>query len=134
MSVSSSIKGAASSEHAIGALYIALIAFVLADAIPTPADAITLTWQRNLRDKWKAGTISAASFWRGDVAAYYLPNILWWTLVFFIVVAIPGSAKNKLYVALGVIGAGIVIGVVYNLYKKDERQQLLDQSLSIPKQ
>lgn len=133
MSVSSNIRGTIGSEHATGAIYIALIAFVLADTLPTPGDAVTLTWQRNLRDRWKAGDISAAQFWRSNVAAYYVPNILWWILVFLIIVNIPGSAHKKFYIAIGIIGAGAVIGVVYNLYKKDALQQAIQQEALIPK-
>lgn len=133
MDVTSSIKGTLGSAHGTGALYLALLAFIAADILPTPGDSLTFIWQRNLRDKWKAGDITAAEFWRQNVAAYYIPNILWWILVFFIVINIPGSAHKKFYVAIGIIGAGALIGVVYNLYKKDLVQQQLEESL-IPKQ
>lgn len=131
-SVSSHIKGTISSDNATGALYIALLAFVFADLVPTPGDAWTFIWQTNLRNDWKSGTITAAQYWRGDVAAYYLPNIIWWILVFFIIINIPGSGQKKFYVAAGIIGAGIIVGVVYNLYKKDAIAQALQEEALNP--
>lgn len=132
-SVGSSIRGTIGSEHSTGALYLALLAFIFADFWPTPGDAWTLYWQTSLRNKWKAGDITAAQYWRGDLAAYYIPNIIWWVLVFFIVINIPGSGQKKFYVAIGLIGAGAVIGIVYNLYRKDAIAQSLIIEASIPK-
>lgn len=131
---SSSIKGVFDSEHAVGALYVGLAAFVLADSVPTLGDIWTIEWQVSLRNKWKAGEISVDSYWKEYLASYYLPNILYWLVVLLVVVNIPGSAHKKFYVAIALISSGALVAVVYNLYNKDKRQQLLQDQLLIPKQ
>lgn len=128
------IKGAFGGEFAVGALYVGLISFVLADSIPTLGDVVTLEWQTNLRNEWKQGTISAADYWKGALAAYYLPNIFYWGIIFLIVVNIPGNIHKKFYVAIALISSGALIGVVYNLYNKDKRQKQLEAEATIPKQ
>lgn len=118
-----SIEGVGKSNHALGALFIALLAFIVADLIPTPGDAVTLKLQRDLRDEWKAGTISADEFWKRNIRAYLIPNLIWWFLVLLIVVNAPVSPRHKIYLALILIGAGASVAIVYNLYKKDKSQE-----------
>lgn len=119
MSVVSKIKGVGESEHGTTALMLTLFALLAGNLIPTPADALHFYTQRNLRDAWKKNQITPEAYWTKSVTSYYLYNSLWWAFVILMTWLIPGSTQKKTKVAFGLIGAGAVVGVVFNLYNKD---------------
>ncbi len=108
---------------ATGALYLAGLALIAGDIIPTPADAAYFHIERKLRNKWQDGTITPEKYWAGEAAAYYLLNPLWWGLVLAAMVLVKGDVAQKAKVGIAVVGAGAVVGVLLKNVKKD-RQQL----------
>lgn len=124
-SFADSIKGVLGSNHAVGALFIAILAIIVADVIPNPGDSVTLKLQRDLRDEWKDGDISANEYWRRNIFAHVFPSLLWWILVLIIVVNVPVKPQHKIYLALILIGAGASAAIVFNLYRQDKEKELV---------
>jgi hypothetical protein len=105
-------------------LYGAIAGAILGDIIPTPGDALAFLMQRKLRDEWTKGNLSAKEYWAKQALYYYTFNAAWWGLVLLVVSQIKGDAKDKLKVALGMAGAGIVLGVILKNIRKDEKENL----------
>ena len=115
------VKEGLKSKEGKAVLYAGLIGLVLSDIIPTPADAIYFTVERNLRDKWKRGEITPKQYWTKTTASYYLLNPLWWGIVSAITLSVKGDAEKKLKVAGALIGSGIAFAVIYKNIKKDNK-------------
>jgi len=114
-----SIKSATKSGHGNAILYATMIGLIASDIIPTPADAIYFKIERNLRDKWKAGTITPKQYWTYEGLAYYGLNPLWWSLVLGATIFTKGDYTQKMKVGVTILGAGAVIGVLYSNVRKD---------------
>lgn len=125
----SQIKGLTKSEHATAALYVFIIGLALSDIIPTPGDALYFYLERNLRDQWKNGKITPQKYWELEALYYYSTNFLWWTIIFLVALYIPGTAKDKFKVAIAVIGAGMVIGVLFKNVEKDKIELQLESQV-----
>lgn len=125
MGVASEIGKVATSGAAIGGVYIAALAFILADAIPTPADAFYFDEQRKLNEQVRTGKITYDQYWHRDALYYYGYNIIWWSLVFFITVLVKGDAKRKLLVFISLLSAGAVMGVIQSNIRKDKEMAML---------
>lgn len=120
MSVFGEIGKVNAAGAGVGGIYIAALSFILADTLPTPADAFYFSAQRKLRIKLENGEITPKQYWERDALYYYIFNIIWWTLVFFITVGIKGDAKQKLIVFVSLLSAGAIFGVIANNIRKDE--------------
>ncbi|HEX4850346.1 MAG TPA: hypothetical protein VFV08_06045 [Puia sp.] len=103
-------------------LYALGIGLILSDIIPTPADAVYFNIERNLRNKWQAGTITPGKYWGLTTAAYYGLNPVWWTMVLGVLLLTKGSALHKLKIGSAIIGSGAVIAVVYKNIQADKKQ------------
>ena len=123
----SDVKEAINGPHAKGVLYVGLIGLLLSDIIPTPADALYFNLERKLRDDWKVGKLTAKQYWARETAYYYGLNAIWWLLVIILATKIPGTAKKKMNVALGLIGTGAVVGVIHKNIQKDIQIQELEK-------
>ena len=131
MSYKSEISGLIKSNHGTGALYIGLSAMVLADALPSPMDALFFYTERINKNKFANGEITPSQYWRRKTLAYYGFDTLWWLFLLGLAVAVKGTTKDKLTVVAGVLGAGAVIGVVHkNIIKDEEQIQLSQEKLS----
>ena len=101
-------------------LYVAGISFILADAIPTPADAYYFNFQQKNKQKLEEGKIVPKQYWTREATAYYLSNIVWWSLVLGAMVYTKGDYTQKAKVGLGIIAGGVVLSVIHKNIKKDE--------------
>lgn len=120
MSIISEIGKVGASGAGIGGVYIAALSFIIADTLPTPADAFYFSAQRKLRIKLENGQITPKQYWERDALYYYLFNIVWWSIVFLITVGIKGDAKQKMIVFISLLSAGAIFGVIANNIRKDE--------------
>jgi len=114
------IKSAISSGHGTALLYTAGISFILADTIPTPADAFYFRYQQKNKAKLESGEITPKQYWTREASSYYLSNILWWSLVLGTLYLTKGDYTQKAKVGLGLIATGVVIAVIHKNIKKDE--------------
>jgi hypothetical protein len=112
----------AKGPHGEAVLYAGALGLILSDVIPTPADAAYFWREKQLRDKWKAGSITPAQYWEKTLFAYYMYNPIWWSLVFLAMVGIPGNIQKKAKVGLALVGTGAVMAVIYKNYRSDIRQ------------
>lgn len=117
--IANAIKGG----HGTAMLYVAGISFILADAIPTPADAFYFNYQQKNKQRLEEGKITPKQYWTKEATAYYLSNIVWWSLVLGGMYATKGDYTQKAKVGLGLVAAGVVISVLHKNIKKDEALQ-----------
>jgi hypothetical protein len=117
--ISDAIKGG----HGTGVLYAGLVGLALSDAIPTPADAIYFYRQQKLRERFEKGEITAKAYWVEESTGYYAYNVAWWLLLFGAVSLVKGDFRKKLELAVGLVAAGAVIGVVGRNIRRDEEIQ-----------
>jgi hypothetical protein len=101
-------------------IYTALIAAALANAVPTPFDAIYFNRQRVLKERLENGEISIKRYWYQDIGEYYLWTALWYGSLLAVVAAIGGSFKTNARVLLAFSGAGLVVGVLLKNIQKDK--------------
>lgn len=120
MSATKQIAKAFKGEHAIGALYIALLGGALANAIPDPTDALNFYLDRKWRIKLEKGEITPSQYWKRKVTIFYGLDSLWWLFVLTIAIIIGGDIKRKAVVVGGIIGAGAVIGIIFQNIRKDK--------------
>lgn len=118
----SELKQVTSPQVATGAIYLSLIAAALGDFIPTPADAIYFNYQRKLKSRLNKGEITPKQYWVREAVAYYSSNSLYWLAVLGITYSVKGTATDKLKVALGLIGAGAVVGIIHRNIRLDEKE------------
>lgn len=117
--IGEAIKGG----HGKGVLYAGLIGLALSDAIPTPADAIYFYRQRKLKEEFVKKEIPAKRYWIEETLGYYGYNVAWWLLLFGAVASVKGDFDKKLKIAVGLVAAGAVIGVVGKNIQKDVELQ-----------
>lgn len=117
--IANEIKNATKGKHGHAVLYAGMIGLILSDIVPTPADALYFMREKKLRDQWKKGQITPEKYWAKTATAYYLYNPLWWILVLGVTVAFDAELNKKMQLALSLIGAGAVTGIVFKSMKKD---------------
>jgi len=114
------IVNAIKSGHGTALLYTAGISFILADAIPTPADAFYFNLEQKNKAKLESGEITPKQYWTREATSYYLSNIVWWSLVLGAMVYTKGDYTQKAKVGLGILATGVVVAVIHKNIKKDE--------------
>jgi len=102
-------------------IYTALIAAMLANAVPTIADG----WYFSLQQKWKQelaeGKITPEQYWARDVGNYYTITAGYYGVVLLTMLALnKNSFSSNSKILLGLIGGGVVIGVAMKNVKKDK--------------
>jgi hypothetical protein len=119
--VTNEIKGALGNGDGNALIYTAILSAMIANVVPTPADAIYF-WRRGVdKEKLDRGEITPTQYWTRDVVGYYTYTALWYGLVLTIVASMGGTYQTKAKILLGTLGAGVVVGVVANNIKKDEK-------------
>lgn len=108
------------SEHAIAALYLALLAGALANFIPDPTDGLSFYLDRKWRIQLEKGEITPSQYWARKVEIFYGLDSLWWLVVLGVAIIVGGDIRRKAWVVGGIIGAGAVVGIVFNNIKKDK--------------
>ena len=99
----------------------AIFAAILANCIPAPADAIYFYRQRIDKKELEEGKITPKQYWIRDTIGYYGYTALWYALVFGILQAAGGDYKTKARILLGLLGAGLVVGVVMKNIEEDQK-------------
>jgi hypothetical protein len=102
-------------------LYAGLLGLVVSDIVPTPADAIYFRLMEKNKKLLEEKKITPKTYWTRDAALYYGLNPLWWLIVLGVVVNTKGGLDNKLKWAIGLVGAGAVIGVINKNIKEEEK-------------
>lgn len=105
------------------ALYMSVIAVMVADVLPTPDDALYFYLQRELRNKFVNNELTPAQYWEREATIYYLVNPIWWGTVLLILASIKGTTMNKLKIFGMVVGAGALVTVIHKNIIKDEKMK-----------
>jgi len=127
----SQIKSAAHNGYGSAILYTAIITAAVTDLLPTPADGLVFQAQFNLKRKLESGQITPKQYWLRDAAAYYLYNPAWWILFGVAVAAFPGDTKHKAKLAIGLLSAGVVVGVLWKNIEKDRQDEIMKNEVKI---
>lgn len=127
-----SIKGLFKSEHAIAALYVALLGGALANIIPDPTDALGFYLDRKYRIELEEGKITPSQYWERKLGIFYLLDSLWWLIILAVAILVKGDIKKKATVVGALIGGGLVIGIIFSNIKKD--QEFFDKYEFVKKQ
>lgn len=111
-------------------IYAALIAAMVANAVPTVADG----WYFSLQQKWKQqleeGKITPEQYWTKDIGHYYTITAGYYGIVLLAMLALnKNSFSTNSKILLGILGGGLVIGVGMQNVKKDKEIQALRNSI-----
>jgi hypothetical protein len=103
-------------------IYTALIAAMLANAVPTVADG----WYFSLQQKWKQelqdGKITPEQYWRRDIGHYYTITAGYYGVVLLTMLALnKNSFSTNSKILLGLLGGGLVISVGMKNVQKDKQ-------------
>ena len=104
-------------------LYTALLAGLIANALPTPADSIYFYRVNKLERQFDAGEISATKLEWHVAGEYYLWTALWYGVLFLGVYSIGGTYKNNSRVLLALVASGIAVGIVQKNIEVDKAIQ-----------
>ena len=104
-------------------IYTALLAGMLANAIPTPADAIYFYRVNKLERQFDAGEISAEQVEWHVAGEYYLWTALWYGALFLGIYSLQGEYKNNAKLLLGLTAVGLAVGVVQKNIEVDKAIQ-----------
>lgn len=116
------IESAIKNGHGNAILYAGAIGLVLADSIPTPADGLFFNLEKKLRDQWESGKLTPNQYWWRQAGIYYVPNIIWWSLVLGAVVLTGKDFNQKWKIGLGLISGGAVIAIIHKNIQKDKER------------
>ena len=101
-------------------IYTALLAAMVANALPTPADAIYFARVNKLERAFDAGEISAEEVEWKVAGEYYLWTALWYGLLFTGIYSFGGQYKTNARILLALAAAGLVAGVVQKNVEVDK--------------
>lgn len=102
-------------------LYTALLAGMVANFLPTPADGIYFRRINKLERQFDAGEITAEQLEWHVAAEYYLWTAGWYALLFTGVYAFGGKYHNNARILLALVASGIVIGAVNKNIELDKK-------------
>lgn len=119
--MSNNIVNLFKSEHGITALYLALIAGALANFIPDPTDGLNFYLDRKWRIELEKGELTPTAYYERKVSLYYGLDSVWWLFVLLIVWIFGKDLRQKTYILGGLVGAGVVVAVIFNNIKEDQK-------------
>ena len=100
-------------------VYTALIAAMLANALPTPADSFYFQLQFELKRDLESGKITPKEYWSRDILNYYTYTAAWYALLLLVLLAIDGEYKNNAKIIVVLISGGLVFGIWKKNIEKD---------------
>lgn len=118
-----SIGNAIKAGHGTGILYAGILGLALSDIIPTPADALYFHNQQKWKEQLAKKEITPEQFWRKELIGYYGYNFGWWLIFLGAVVSVKGDFRKKSEIAIGLLAAGAVVGVIAKNIQKDKELQ-----------
>jgi hypothetical protein len=102
-------------------IYTALIAAMLANAIPTVADGLYFSLQQKWKQQLNEGKITPEQYWSRDVGHYYTITAGYYAIVLATMLAFnKNSFTQNSRILLGLVGGGIVVGVAMKNIQKDK--------------
>jgi len=101
-------------------IYTALLAAMVANALPTPADAIYFARVNKLERAFDAGQISAEEVEWKVAGEYYLWTALWYGLLFTGIYSFGGKYKTNARIVLALAAGGLIVGVVQKNIEVDK--------------
>jgi hypothetical protein len=104
-------------------IYTALIAAIVANFTPTPADAFYFRNQQRNKALLDEGKITPKQYWTRNTIGYYNFSAAWYGLLLLAVSQYTGTPKAKLRFGLVLLSAGAVVAVVAKNIKLDEQIQ-----------
>jgi len=104
-------------------LYAGLLGLVLANIIPTPADALYFRLMEKNKAKLEKGEITPKQYWTRDAALYYGLNPLWWLLILTIMVRSNADLNTIIKLGLAIVGGGAVIVVLNKNIREEENKK-----------
>lgn len=102
-------------------LYTALLAAIVANCTPTPADAVYFWRQQVDKQLLNENKITPKQYWVRTASGYYVYTAGWYLMVFATLASINSNYKNNSRALIALVGAGIVVGVVAKNIEKDEQ-------------
>ncbi len=114
------ISKAVSDGNGNAIIYTALIAAIIANAMPTPADALYFRAQQKDKEKLENGEITPKQYWKRDMLGYYGYTAGYYLSLFLVMQAFGGDYKNNARVLIALISGGLILGVYNKNVKKDE--------------
>ena len=93
-------------------LYTALLGAMIANAVPTPFDAIYFRNVNKLQRQFDAGEITAEKLEWNVAGQYYAWTSLWYATLFTGIYAFGGKYKTNARILLALVAGGLVIGAV----------------------
>ncbi len=106
-------------------LYTALIAAIIANVTPTPADYFYFRAQQTDKEKLESGEITPKQYWTRDILGYYGYTAGYYLSIFLILQAFGGSYKTNSRVLIALLSGGLILSVYRKNIKKDEELQAL---------
>lgn len=121
-------------------IFTALLAAIVANVLPTPADVLFFNAQSSDKTKLENGQITPKQYWMRDMLGYYGYTASWYLALFIILQAAGGSYKNNARILIAVLSAGLIVGVFNKNVKKDneledlkkQQQDALAKKLGVP--
>lgn len=104
-------------------IYTALLAGMIANALPTPADSIYFYRVNKLERQFDAGEISAEKLEWHVAGEYYLWTTLWWGTLFLGIYSLGGQYKNNSRLLFALVASGIAVGVIQKNIEVDKAIQ-----------
>lgn len=111
-------------------IYAALIAAMVANAVPTVADGLYFSLQQKWKQQLEDGKITPEQYWARDIGHYYTITAGYYGIVLLAMLALnKNSFSTNSKILLGILGGGLVIGVGMQNVKKDKEIQALRNSI-----
>jgi hypothetical protein len=103
-------------------IYTALIAAMVANAIPTVADGFYFSLQQKWKQELQEGKITPEQYWGRDILNYYTITAGYYGVVLLTMLALnKNSFSTNSKILLGLLGGGLVIGVGIKNIQKDKQ-------------
>jgi len=103
-------------------LYTALIAAMVANAVPTVADGLYFSLQQKWKQELQEGKITPEKYWQRDILHYYTITAGYYGVVLLSMLALnKNSFSTNSKILLGLLGGGLVIGVGMKNIQKDKQ-------------
>ena len=103
-------------------IYTALIAAIVANAVPTVADGFYFSLQQKWKQELQEGKITPEQYWQRDILHYYTITAGYYGVVLLTMLALnKNSFSSNSKILLGLLGGGLVIGVGMKNIQKDKQ-------------
>ena len=103
-------------------IYTALIAAMLANAIPTVADGLYFSLQQKWKKQLQDGEITPEQFWTRNIGHYYTITAGYYGVVLLTMLALnKNSFSSNSKILLTLLGGGLVVAVGMKNIEKDKQ-------------